>query len=373
MSLFSFTKKNQKESYSLVLNFESGAIVGAVVKFTEKPGVEISSYVREALPFQKEISPARYLEVMKKSLAALLSNIQKSTPKGIRPDKAFYIFSSPWSISQTKVIRFKESKPFKLTESYFKNAIERHAKNLTDISTHGKIIEKKIIQIKANGYVLEHFNGKSVKEAEVSVFLTAVPDEILTSVTDIVSKYYVVDSVWCHSTSLATFSVIRDLFSNREDFLYLDIGDEITDISVVKDSVVFSNVSFPFGRNEFIRQLSSKMKTTEPVADSMLKMHQQKSNDELATLKFTINLNNIVRDWSLKIDEVMAKHSEGLYHPQTIFVVGNNDLIDVLVSKLKEGGTEVVPLSAKRITSPIKIEDTMFKISLTFLDKLYKI
>lgn len=380
MSLFSFAKTIKKDSYSLVFTIESGSVTGGIIKFTEKPGVEVLYYFKENLVLPKEISTTKHLAALKTGLKSLSLKLRQ---KGLKIENAFYIFSSPWSISQTRTIRVKESKAFKLGETYLKNFIEQHEKNsqkeaeknkvFTDISAHGKIIDKKIIQIKANGYTIENFNHKLVKEAEVSVFSTVIPQEVLEATEDAVSQSFLIKNVYCHSVSLATFSVIRDLFSNQEDFICLDIDDEMTDIIIVKDGLISSEVSFPFGRNAFVRQLAEKFKVSEAIADSMIKMHQQKSNDELAALKFTVAMNNITRDWFTKVNEIFAQFTENLYTPQKLFVVANSDISSILIEKLKEVNPNVVSVEARKINSPVKIDDTIFKINLMFLDKVYKI
>ena len=106
MSLFSFFKKN-KESYSLVFNIGSGSVSGGIVKFTEAPGENVTYYAKENIPFQREISVPKHLELMKSALTKLTERIQKNNQKRI--DRIFYVFSSPWCASQTKVIRVKES------------------------------------------------------------------------------------------------------------------------------------------------------------------------------------------------------------------------------------------------------------------------
>lgn len=369
MSLFSFSKKKILENHSLVFNIGSGSVAGAIINFTEKPGVEIASYFEEKIPFQKEVTPETHLELMKKSLSSLLERFQK---KGFKIDNVFYIFSSPWSVSQTKTIKVKENKAFKLTDDYLKKIISAQA-DKAEILNHGQIIEKKIIQIKANGYVIDNPNNKPVQELEVSLFLTAIPDQILKEIEDIVVKYFIVTNTICHSISLPIFSTIRDLFPNKEDFTYLDISEEMTDLAIVKEGVVSINASFPLGRNEFMRRLAQKLNITEAIADSMIKMNSLKSHDQMATLNFNNAMKEVVEDWLSQVQSTFNKIKQGLHLPQDIFFVANNDLTFILKDGLKNESYNVTLVEAKKISSPIKIENTIFKIVLMFLDKIYKI
>ncbi len=381
MSFFGFTKKC-RDSYSLVFNIGSGSISGGIIKFTEKAGVDMVYYQKESIPFQLEISIPKHLELMKSTLDILANKIQSeglkklnlNTGKNIRISKVFYAFSSPWSISQTKTIRIKESKPFKVTDIYLNHIIEEQEKQFqTDIAKNGKIIENKIIQVKINDYVINDFNNKLAKNLELSVFLTVVPEEILQIVDDAVSKTFHLKDIYCHSSALATFSVIRNLFPQKEDFISIDISEEITDISVIKDNIITSNVSIPFGRNHFIRELSIVLNVSEEIADSMVNMHNTKDNDELAAMKLSVAMDKAAVNWFTKILSVLDSLKEKIYVPESIFLIANNDLANFLKDKLERHDFKVLLIDNKKIKSPVIVESVLFKLILIFFDKLYKI
>jgi len=371
MSFFSFLQKN-KESYSLVFNIGSGSVSGAVVKFTEAPGEMVIYYANEVIPFQSEISVPKHLQLMKSSLSTLAAKLRKSNVNKI--DRIFYVFSSPWSISQTKIIKIKEGKPFKITESYINHQIDLQEKQFqTDISKSGKIIEKKIIQIKINGYVVEDFHNKYARDLEIAVFFTVVPDNILQVVEEAVSKTFNVKEIWCHSFFLSTLSVIKNLFPQKQDFIHIEVSEEITDISIVKDGIMVSSASIPLGRNDFIRELSLVLKVSEEIADSQIKIHCAKSNDEFAALKLSVAMDKAAQNWLGKITEILNGFKDTIYVPASIFLIANNDLAIFLKDKLHKQDFTVTLLDNKKIKSPIIIEDVIFKIELMFLDNLYKI
>ncbi len=369
MSFFWFGLKKKKDSYSIVLNVASGSVTGALVHFTEKPGIKVVSYINEPIIFQADISVSRHIELMKSALEKVLKQIN---PEHQKIQNVYYLLASPWSISQTQTVRLKENKKVKLTDSFLQKLIDRELAN-SDFTSHNKIIERKIIQIKANGYILNEVSGESASEAEVSVFSTVVPADLLNDIENIVAKYYPgVASVY-HSMSLPIFSVIRDLFPNREDFVYLDVSEEMTDIAVVKKGVVISLVSFPFGRNHFVRELAAKTHTAKVVADANLKHVAEKNLNKLASAHLSVHISGIIDKWTTQVVGVFDKFTQNLSMPENIFFITTNDLVFLLKDRLTKAGLEVVGVEARNITSPIQIQDTMFKIGLVFLDKIYKI
>jgi len=381
MSLFSFFKKN-KESYSLVFNIGSGSVSGGIVKFTEDIGVNMSYYSKENIPFQKTVSILKHLDLMRDSLATLAGRIQKeglqklnlSKSSNASINRVFYMFSSPWSASQVKIIKIKEPKVFKITEEYVTRVINSQERQFQEeISKTGKIIEKKIIQLKINGYVVSDIINKTAKDIEIAVFFTVVPKEILQILDDVVSKVFAVNNVWCHSLSLSVFSVIRDMFPHKEDFIHIDISEEITDISVIRDDLMTSVASIPFGRNHFIRELSTVLKVSEEIADSMIKMHSLKSNDELGAIKLSVAMDTAAKNWLTSITDVLNSYKEKIYVPDSIFLVANSDLVPFLKNKLEKNDFKVLLVDNKKIKPPIVGDDIVFKLELMFLDKLYKI
>ena len=381
MSFFSLFKKNI-ESYSLVFNIGSGSVSGGIIKFTSKPGVDIIYYVKENIPFQQEISITKHLELMQTTLQSVAGKLQSEGLKKIKNnkgktfpiDRAFYIFSSPWSASETRVIRINEPRAFKVTEAYLNKVITEQEKQFqADVSKSGHIIEKKIIQIKMNGYIISDINNKHVKEAELSVFFTVVPEEILQVVENAVSKIFTIKNHWCHSMSLTCFSCIRDIFHQNENFIHMDISEEMTDISIINNSALVSNASIPLGRNHFIRELSRIQNVSEDIADSMIKMYCLKNTDAAAGLKLGVIMDQVSALWLAKVSEVLDNLAKKIFIPNSIFLISNNDLNCFMKEKLLKKDYKIIPVYSKNVRADQPINDGIFKLELMFLDNQYKI
>ncbi len=388
MKFLSFAKKNnKKEGYSLVFNISSGSVTGTIVKFTDSPGVDVVYSARESIIPTTDSSVKKRLDSLKSALTILSERISKEGLKRINLAqnstvsilKTFYFFSSPWCLSQTKTLRTKETKSFKADQNYInkmisdqeKKCLDESSKSSTfsDISGLGKMIEKKIIQIKANGYIVDQVNNNFVKDLEVSLFCTVIPEEVLETVEGAVNRFFVTKEIWCHSLTLPIFSVLRDLFPQKDDFVYVNMTDEMTDIAVIRDGLISSEASFPLGRNYFVSELIKEQKVTKEIADSMIRLHSEKKNDELATLKTSVIMDRIVKDWLKGFNSAIEKLKEKIYIPDTLFIISSNDLAVFLVEKLKNSDYKIIPIDRRNI----KGNDVSLKIGLLFLDKLYKI
>ena len=390
MSFFSYLKINRKkqvssidkESYSLVFNISSGSITGAIIKFTDKAGVNAINYIKEMMPYQTEVSIERHLDLMKSTLTTVAGKIQAEgikkivakNKKGLTIDRVFYLFSSPWSISQTKTIRIKESKSFTVTDSYLNHVITEQEKQFQiDIAKSGTIIEKKIVQIKVNGYVIDKPNNQQTRELEMSILFTAVPEKILTAVETAVSKIFQLKNVWCHSLSLATMTTIKNIYPQKEDFIQLNISEEITDISIINNGVMSLSASIPLGTHHFIRSLSTSLKVTEEIAHSMVGMHSTKANDAMGGLSLAVAMDEAAREWLEKIFESISNFKTKIYVPDSLFLIAENELIPFIKDKLEKHDFKVLLIDNKLVKTAVMIDDIMFKVELMFLDNLYKI
>jgi cell division ATPase FtsA len=181
------------------------------------------------------------------------------------------------------------------------------------------------------------------------------------------------ENIWCHSLSLSLLSVIRNIFPHKEDFIHIDISEEITDISVVKENIMTSSISIPFGRNDFMREMSTTLKATKEITDSMLKMQSGKNNDDLASLKLAVAMDKTAANWLAKIFEILDSLKGKMYVPEDVFLIANSDLVTFLKDKLEKHDFKVLLVDNKKIKPPMSGDDLIFKLELMFLDNLYKI
>ena len=132
MSLFSFSSNKNCEEVSAVFHIGSGSVDGHLVRLSKISKPEIIYTTNAPILFQKNINLERHFKLMIKALDSALKDIQKQgvlhlnftglRNHGIR--RAFYILSSPWCASQTKIIKIKKDKPFEITKDSIENFID---------------------------------------------------------------------------------------------------------------------------------------------------------------------------------------------------------------------------------------------------------
>ena len=126
---------------------------------------------------------------------------------------------------------------------------------------------------------------------------------------------------------MASFCVVRDMFVSQDNFLMVDVGGEITDISMIKKDILVQSISFPFGRNYMTRKVSSAMNCTFDEAKSYISLYKDKNMNETLRAKFKPIMEKLKNDWLKKFQESLVDLSNDISIPATIFLTTDDDLV----------------------------------------------
>jgi len=261
MGFFSFLSPSKKMSERvLVVHVDSSSVTGAFVSI----GGGVTSVLSSAsadIAIVKDLASADFEREMRKALSAMLATL-RALGQGA-PDRIAVYLASPWYASQVRVARTSRPTDFVASPTLLNDMISRELKAFEEEEMRAsyasgaplRAIESKTVQVKLNGYVAADPLGKACKELELSIFVSVAPEAMLSGIEDIVEREY--KAPLRFSTFLASsFVVTRDFFPHEDDYLLIDVGGEITDVSVVRAGALATSFSFPIGRNALLRRLS---------------------------------------------------------------------------------------------------------------------
>jgi len=340
MEIFSRQKKEKK----LVLVFDIGSSsVGGSLFEIEKSGIpKILEVFREPIIFREKVDIDQFLFLTIKSLEIVAS---KLCLKGIgKPSQIFCILSSPWYVSSTRIIKFEKNTPFlftsKLAEDLIKKEIalfkEEHLAQFSHPENKIKLIEFKNIKIMLNGYETSNPLDKKIEKLEIIIFLSISGDLILKQIEKTILKHFhVEENIKFFSFIMALFSITRDLFSHEDNFLLVDIGGEVTDISMVKKNALGSSVSFPLGRNFIIRKVADNLHCTLSEAKSFISLYKDGHAVESTFKKIEPVMSRIKTEWLKEFEKSLINISDDFSIPSTIFITIDPDLIDFFSKIIK--------------------------------------
>ena len=396
MSFFSFGKK--ETPLSLVFDIRDTFISVAVVKISADNKPEMILCQNFKIPLQDNLNYKKGLNEMLNTVDTAIVSLRKKLIKignNQKISRYSFFIGSPWSISKSKLIKVIKEKPFEVNESFLKKVIlsdEEDLINKISLKTEEKewkILEEKVIQSKLNGYKVEKIYGKKASDIELEIFVSFIPYEIKDRLSFFVDK----KNIWgikrtSNSCILSSYSFLRDLFSDKNDFVYIDIGNNLTDIYIVKEDIIHGIISFPLGEEDIIESISKRTNTLPEIIKSKLNLNCSVGCDE----KTIEDIGNLVKTglsmWLFKFRSTVSRICNEKDLPNNIFMITNTDLTKLFANELKNndsfnllrnigGKTDVVLINESVIDNQI-INGNVFsgepyvKMDLIFLDKLIK-
>ena len=336
----------------MLIDIGSASVGAALVLLHQDKKPRVLFTHRSAIPFQKSLNFERFVTGTERAIDTVAEAVIKKglphlsfTPYGKkRVDTIVCFFASPWYTSQTRRIHLEKDTPFIITEETVRDIIHAEEKSFaqsrlalfTEGAGEGQIIERRIIDMRLDGYSVSAPFGKRARSVHAALFLSMVPQAIITRFTERLRRVLHVRDIGYHTFPFAAFTVLRDRFAANEDFLFLDITGEVTDVVLAKEGVLLETLSFPKGRHFVVRTLADAFGTTEHEALSLLAMHGTHSAETRTALKIEETLFRVQKEWLASFSDVLRKLGENVGIPHTIFYTADSDVQNLFKSFLSE-------------------------------------
>lgn len=336
-----FSKSKKKEELVLVFDIGSHSVGGAYLQMGENQIPKIIFSVREPISLEKDITTSRFLDLTLRSLDVVATKLHKHIV-GV-PTRVFCVLSCPWYASQVRHIKIEKNTPFiftsKLADSLITKEIglfeEEYLKKYADIGNTVRSIELKNMKTLLNGYATPFPFDQKAKNLEMVIFISMSGEDVLFKIEEVISHYFHFDKIKFSSFAMASFTVARDISINQPDFLLVDIGGEMTDISMIKKDILQESISFPLGSNFMVRGISSAFDFSFDEARAYFSLYKDGHLVENILKKFEPVIENLKKEWLSKFQESLVNISNDISIPSTIFLTIDADFSDFFCSIIK--------------------------------------
>jgi len=335
--LFSRSSKNK---LNLIIDIGSGSVgAGLVLESANRPRVLFQT--RSNIDLSSNLNFNSFLSEMTKSLRQVIEKVSKSR-KGM-PTKIRVFLSSPWAVSQTRVIKLRKNAEFtftkKIADEYVGKEICNFEKSSLNVykneNQNMRLIEKELFQIKLNGYKTNNPFGKKTMSFEMFLFLTASPEKVIDFVAYEIKKFFNLP-VKFSSFVLPSFVTIRDIFPDDRNFIMIDVAGEITDVSLIKDDILLETSSFPLGRNSLIYNIAKLTGHNKTLAETFLDLYV----DDKIQDKYKEKIRNILLDykkeWMKCLSKIFAIISKKIFLPSKIYLTADEDVEKLFKKYIEE-------------------------------------
>ncbi|MES2436964.1 MAG: hypothetical protein V4519_03040 [Patescibacteria group bacterium] len=350
--MFSFFAKAQEEVVA-VFDIGNGSIGVAFVQLSHHTAPVILYVHREPISFLPEVTADRLLANMLKLLKSVTSNLQKTGMPHLQKQignyhvkRAFCTYSSPWYISQTKVVRVEEPKLFTVTKNVIDNVVRKEEaafmQSLKDgkyekmFGLDAKLMERRIIHTRLNGYEVQDPFNKRVKELEISFFSSFISKTIIEQVEKTLHSFFGFTDIKHGSYALSSWSAVRDMYHNVNDFLFLDISNEVTDVVLSYKGVLAETISFPMGRSAILRAIAKELAIPPEIAQSFLSLYIKKTVEKNFSDKIGSIILAVTQEWNRELTKALIELETSYPIPRHVFITADSDVSSVFVRELSK-------------------------------------
>jgi hypothetical protein len=397
-----FNSGFKKDGLALILDIGTASVGAALVCFSPNELPHVLYTVRH--PYKKKaIHPKlkTLIPALSETLSLVLDDVLKkglkqasSIVEGARkPVFVACTLNVPWYISYAKTVNRLEKEPFIINREVLSAAIEKEVDNLKKSAeerykkeglSSNKVerIEAETIHVKLNGYSIPKPYGKEAKDLAASIYTSFTPEQTLEVVKKQIFKSLHIRKPSFHSFSLVFFTTLRDIWTNAHTFFAIDMSEEISTISLVRDEVIVNSTSIPFGRNFFIRIIAEECNVPTHEALSLLNLSMTHKLDENVSKKLDKALAHGKEEWLAHFKERIEILCNSLLVPSHVFLAIPNPLGPWFVRLFKEmtlslsDTTEIGPftvnlLNYAGLSNFLNIDKSVKNDSFLFLEALF--
>ncbi len=335
MSFFSAPAKTKRV---LVFHIGSSSIIAAHVLLEPQAGgsiPQIENSVTVSMPIAKELDSATLVAAMR---SALKKSAELMVAENIgSPDEIVCFLESPWYATQVRTVRITKNTPFVVTEKLIKDLVSKETDlfQKEELSQYGQsendslIVERELEAIRLNGYPSSEPYGKKVREIDLSIVISFGPRVLMKAIQAEVASIFHRTDIRFQTFAYAGSSIVQDLFISHDQFLFADVGGEMTDIVLVKDNTYREAISFPWGTRTLLRSLSTKLGLPIGDAEALMSLYASGKLESSRVAKLNRALGPIMSDWTRNFEKTLEKLATKFSIPSTIALIIEPTMLSV--------------------------------------------
>ncbi len=371
-----FSRRHRHTTGEIVLIFDigSGSVGAALALISESHKPILLATERAELSFQdtlraKQLQPLMLRALSRATLSLLAEGIPRAglSARRLKVAGALFVLAAPWCSSRTKTLSLSQKEPLTITEQVIAELVRHSDGEREKVAETTDVAERKIppvvtrferllLSARLNGYETEEPVGKVASTASFSFFESRAPRALLSAIGDTVEHFIHPRRARFHSYALSAISTLRELFPGAEDFLFLDIGGEMTEAVIVRKRALRGVFSFPRGRNHLIRALAEGAHSSPSVAAAILSLTREKNLHAGQEERTTALLHSFRDSWLGELNISTAQFSDEPILPSSVYLSVDTDCSEIFANFLREKVRESVSSEAVPTVSVLRGE-----------------
>jgi hypothetical protein len=334
---------NPKKEISLILDIRSSSIGVAFVAFEkDKIPVILHSY-RKYVFFNDPPETVKFIDtmfallkqIMDKMIYTELPVFASKSGETLTIKKVYTFFTSPWYRSFVYNVHKDFDKETKFSDSLIEEILKTNSEYKQDLDNFVEV-EKKILNIKMNGYDVDEPLNKKTRNLDASLFSSFMSSDTVHDIENIIHKYIKGAPIYHYSHFGAIYSITSNVLREIEDYVLFDVNGELTDVFLVEDKATISHKIVSIGKNYFVRAIKKTCNLDYHSALSHIRMVSDGVLDDSCTSLVMSTLDSIENTW---IDKTKEKIEDLSRAPGVIVVFCDSDISQIFKNMLEKTKT----------------------------------
>lgn len=331
-SFFTHTRKKQ----SIAIDIGTSAVRAALFSYASDTN---NAPVRPAV-LDVIASPYRKVEMVDASV------LHESALRGIehvvsayggrgRIESVLVGFSTPFYISRTARVLFRRPQPHLPLQNAEVRAFQKKGREEFVDSLTGRmqgdavyIFTQTLLKTFINGYRVENPEGAEGAVVEIVARYEATTKDIIHNFEGSIARHIHASHIQFTSLPLAFFYLVGSVADANNGFAVVDIGAEITEVSVVRNGVLERVVVVPLGVHALVRRVMEAFHRSWDNAQFLVKSHGEGTLEETYKTRLESVERELQREWQESIASRLTSSLEDPLPPH-IFLTGGGSTLPV--------------------------------------------
>ncbi len=323
-------------------------------------------------PFSSRLDITRYLEQAVQNLSRVVDIVRAADDH--HPDTVQLVLAAPWYQSQTRAITYNKSTPFTCTEQLVEQLIQKEIEHIIEheketfgaIGVDYTIVEKQLSSIKLNGYTTHKPYGKKAVSLEIYISITVVPKVVIDRLSTVLARTYGSRKINVTTAMHAAFIAIRDNINTTNECTIIDIGEELTDVTFIKDNILLYQHSFPVGIYELYRTLGEQGGHTSEEAAALLELHRTGKSGTIAG-QIDKAIASFTTQWQSELQKILDGGDFGFCLPEHCYI-SVDTRFELLFSASINNDPFVQHMCSRGIVRAVPINQALIEPSVKMID-----
>lgn len=324
----------------LVVDIGTATVNGFLVRASPGRTPEILSSKRLDLKLGEDLDFGRVWRQVKTALRDLAVSL-KGDWRGQHLDTVFAVLSSPWYVSQSRLVHMEPQEEFFVTERILADLVreeeelfkKKMQERLSLAPGELVLLESNVMKTALNGYRVRSPFKKKARFFDMAVYTSLARKEVVENISEIFRQAWREADVKIHSEPIVLFQALQGALDFEEGFLLLDVGGEITEIFLMRGFMIENVATFPRGGNFLARRLAARLGVSPQEATGFLKVQGRGDAKESLKNALSSSLEDGSSQWADFFSKALTEISRVGYLPPTLVFLGGGAGIDALKAK----------------------------------------